>query len=1679
MIRRIIAVFLGLVLITCGLFIIDSIIDISMSAEGATLYVGGLGPGNYTTIRDAYDAASSGDDIYVYSGVYRERISIYKYINLTGEDKSSTIIDGFGGGTALSLSWGRSTIRGFTFTNASCGISIEASDVVITDNIILNNSFCGINVEDSLITIDNNTISNNSNIGIWLDHASDVALIKNEFVDNGILMEGDELSHFNTHVIGTENTINGDPIYYYKDTSNIHLDNVPVGQVIIANSSNVHLGNLSIQGMPSSMVVAYSSNIRIAHNNISNNDYGLYSYYSSSLDIHDNKITSNIEYGMRLQGTSDINITGNIVISNNGEGIHLIGSSNSTIRYNEISHNEDTGILLGGSDGNIISYNNVTDNGYNSDALLGGEGGIFLSLSSFNVVSNNNVTFNLDFGISLRHPLMWPPVEPAHNNTITNNYISSNNGFWSTWRTGISCIQALNVTISGNTILNHSYGISLRYASRYNINNNTVFINSKSGISISVSDNISVSNNTAFNCEINGIFIEESEDLIFTNNSANGNLGGFRTDFSSNLTLTNNFMTNNTYNFYILGDVDEHFIHTINTSNIVDGKPIYYLVNVSDFTVPEDAGFVGGVFCKNITVKNNVLRNNSHGVLFWKTQNSTVNNVTSYLNYNGLYFYHSVNNSIINCSSYTSAWYGLGFLDSHNNSIEDSHFFNNGFDGIYFDISTNNTIFGGNVSANKDEGIEFRYSSFNDIIGVDVSSNQWRGIYIYYSSYLGIFHNDLWDEWKAIEGWGLYNNISYNNMHDNSFDCIRLSGKNHTISYNSFSNNMMGITMSNSGNYRIINNEFINNNAGVSVRDSYDHLITNNNFSGNLNGIYIRDSNGNHVLNNTISDNTVGIYISDDSNNNLIDGNDILSNSDSGIFIYWYSHNNTISNNNISWNFDYGIYLNRSIDHLIYNNSFIGNGNQSYDDSANGNRWNESYPTGGNYWSDYVGPDDFRGPAQNITGSDGFGDSPYIIDGDSQDNYPLVLENDTKGPSIELISPLNNSVIKPGTILHFRIYDLNLESVTVSIDGNPGQSLWFPFELSTSSWLDGDHSVQVLAVDADGNSASKSYNFTIDSIKPHILPIDPVNNSVIAEGAIIDFSITDIHLKNVEISIDNDVFISFSEPFEVATNGWIEGEHIIKINAEDEAGNVNSEWFVFVLDLYTPEIILNSPANNSLISGGTVIDFSIIEGNILVVNYSIDDEADIPLSDPYDISTSWWPEGERVVRINVMDKAGNFISKVFVFEIDSSIPEIVLNNPEDSSVIPSGTSIDFSITDNNPFQAEFSINGDTFTSFSEPYDISTVGWMDGEYTLEIKAIDGAGNQANSLFYFTIDSLEPSIILNSPQNGTILNGPTILDFSIQDLHLWDASYTINEGTTIHFSDPFEISTSGWIDGAYMIEIIAFDTAGNSNSLHCFFELDSTRPYVISNDPVNDSVDVGLDKVVTIIFSEPMNQVEFENHLALSPHMDFSHLWSQDGTELFIQFDHELTEDTTYNLVLSSSIADIAGNSMASDYVLIFRTRLDTDGDGLSDTIDPDDDNDGHPDGVDEFPFNASEWLDTDSDGIGNNADMDDDNDGHLDDQDAYPLDPGRWKVEDAIPVNMFLSFIIIVLVLIVLILVLLRIKDKSEDEDENEEEPPRRTLPLSPISEEITWEEEINDDIIDVLPPLPPPPPPEA
>lgn len=202
----------------------------------------------------------------------------------------------------------------------------------------------------------------------------------------------------------------------------------------------------------------------------------------------------------------------------------------------------------------------------------------------------------------------------------------------------------------------------------------------------------------------------------------------------------------------------------------------------------------------------------------------------------------------------------------------------------------------------------------------------------------------------------------------------------------------------------------------VGVYSSSDNSIAENNLAGNYYGIWFSSSSNNSVSDNRIIANIYdGIRVFSSSNNNIV-RNNITANKWSGIMLDDLSSNNSIMQNiigqNTAINHGLGLTVSGSSGNIICHNNLIENDQQVLLEESAVDVWDGGYPSCGNYWSDYNGTDLYRGPYQNETGSDGIGDSPYFIDENNTDYYPLMgMISDFKATSEYSVQTICNSTI--------------------------------------------------------------------------------------------------------------------------------------------------------------------------------------------------------------------------------------------------------------------------------------------------------------------------------------------------------------------------------------------------------------------------------------------------------------------------------------------------------------------------------------------------------------------------------------------------------------------------------------------------------------------------------------------
>ncbi|MCJ7425385.1 right-handed parallel beta-helix repeat-containing protein [Candidatus Bathyarchaeota archaeon] len=198
------------------------------------------------------------------------------------------------------------------------------------------------------------------------------------------------------------------------------------------------------------------------------------------------------------------------------------------------------------------------------------------------------------------------------------------------------------------------------------------------------------------------------------------------------------------------------------------------------------------------------------------------------------------------------------------------------------------------------------------------------------------------------------------------------------------------------------------------------------------NGTTLANKSNVTVRNMTIKKFSIGIGLSSSSNDTL-SGNNVTPNNSFGIVLD-SSSSNVLSGNNVTNNY-YGIGLYNSSNNVFYHNNFVnGNGQvSSYYGSVN--VWDNGVE--GNYWSDYKGTDLHSGSHQNETGSDGIGDTPYIIDGNNTDHYPLMGRL-SESDWISLVAPEHRIQTICNSTISNLVY--NGTAISFNVTGDKGTS---------------------------------------------------------------------------------------------------------------------------------------------------------------------------------------------------------------------------------------------------------------------------------------------------------------------------------------------------------------------------------------------------------------------------------------------------------------------------------------------------------------------------------------------------------------------------------------------------------------------------------------------------------------
>jgi hypothetical protein len=286
---------------------------------------------------------------------------------------------------------------------------------------------------------------------------------------------------------------------------------------------------------------------------------------------------------------------------------------------------------------------------------------------------------------------------------------------------------------------------------------------------------------------------------------------------------------------------------------------------------------------------------------------------------------------------------------------------------------------------------------------------------------------------------------------------------------------------------------------------------------------------------------------------------------------------------------------------------------------------------------------------------------------------------------------------------------------------------------------------------------------------------------------------------------------------------------------------------------------------------------------------------------------------------------GNSDSRYYEFEIDSTGPLVLLNSSLNNSVIKGGVPLDFTVTEVNPFSFSYSYNSMKDQILDPPYYINTSNWSDMSYIVSVNVTDYAGNLHQSWYNITIDSSKPVITLITPSNNSIIQAGYEIHFEIFEPNLHFSHYSVNSGELQDLVFQWKINTTDWMDGTYHIDVFAGDSASNNISRPFIFHVDTTAPMVLDSNPRNHAKDVLATTAIRIQFNELMNKTSVKNAVLISPNINFTSNWSLDNHTLILKPKSDLINATTYTVIINTLAKDLAGNSLAEDFILSFSTH----------------------------------------------------------------------------------------------------------------------------------------------------------
>jgi hypothetical protein len=512
------------------------------------------------------------------------------------------------------------------------------------------------------------------------------------------------------------------------------------------------------------------------------------------------------------------------------------------------------------------------------------------------------------------------------------------------------------------------------------------------------------------------------------------------------------------------------------------------------------------------------------------------------------------------------------------------------------------------------------------------------------------------------------------------------------------------------------------------------------------------------------------------------------------------------------------------------------------------------------------------------------------------------------------------------------------------------------FLIDTSTLDDSEAKVSAMATDVSGRVSGMAgpVDFTIDNNAPIVAFVSPSEGEVLTEGmhmvtvSAVD-SFFDVEYGMVMLSVDGGSWLVMDRDidgdftYDWNTSGLTDGDHNLRVMAEDKAGHMAMASMNVIIDNHIPALAIVSPTDGQFVTGSITFQvassdargvrtvlLSWVEGSSVfatvntATNYY-----------EYGLDTTTLTDGTYTLTAVSTDGSGLVTEATVDFHVDNTEPQLEFDGPLSGAILDGEVVVTANATDTFIDTLQFSVDGVGWVDMVDGTGtFDSTRFADGDHTITVRAIDGSGKAVSAESLVTIDNNAPVIsVADFPTMSEHLAGDRLFAvFSDDTVGVVAVTVTIGDEEMPVYVNPatgfyewtFKSTeyTTEHGDGVVEMTFTSVDAAGHSSSIDWDVYVDNTPPEIIDWSPkdgaevkeivhfeVTVDDDTGIESVLLRIGHGPWIAMVLQDDGAYLYKWETSTEDDQEGLEYMVRVTDDLgnTEDTTYTIDVNNPMS----------------------------------------------------------------------------------------------------------------------------------------------------------------------------